>query len=184
MNFTTKIRNITLKTLTELEEANAKIAELEREKQNYYKPAFAELMDKATARREEAISSGRNQVSAEIDLFKCEVRKRYTPNGEDLHADAALLTTPGVEINREDMEALLDKHAGNITMQKLLFKYAEAQKLNIGRVFVSEKQMCEAADSMKQYFENAMSRPGYAEVFRNDAWFNKACPDILRGGWA
>lgn len=180
MSFTGRIRNITLSTLDELDRANAEIAELKRNKTQYYKPHFEELMTAATEKRNRVITKGRSAVYGEIDDFKKNVKQSYTLDGEQLHPDAALLNS-GLALSFDDLERLMDKHKGNHTMERLLHEYAKKNDIHVGRVYVGENDLIEAADTMRQYFENVMHRPEYGDIWRNQEWFDTNCPQILSG---
>ena len=179
MNFSKKIRAITIDTLNNLDAANSEIKRLEKEREKYYKPTFEQLWKEAQNRRDAVIAEGRKKIEWEISDFKKSVRQRYTPKGAELTEDAALLNS-GITLTRADLETLWDKHSGNITMQRLLSEYAESHKIIIGRTYFSEESKMDAADTMRQYFNNAMQRPEYGDVWRNEEWFTKVTPEAIR----
>lgn len=85
----------------------------------------------------------RRQINDAADLAKIEVEKLTAAYIAELEAenhldggaltDDAKLLSVGVKLRETDLEKMLDKHAGNYTMQRLIVDYANQNELKINR---------------------------------------------------
>lgn len=180
MKFTDSIRSITLKTLEALKNADKEIGELKSNSRNFSQAYYDEQLKRAQEKRDAIIRSGRNEILNAIEEFSAAVLLSDTPSGADLTPDAALLTS-GIELAAEDIERIWDKHPNNRTMQRLLSEYAAKRGLDISHRFISGENMAAAAQEMQQFFNNAVNRPEYADIWKDPDYYAQALPEALQG---
>ena len=180
MSFKSDIRTLTTGAITELNELNAKIKDLESKKEGYYKPTYEAMMKELTDKRDSLILGTERKARELADAYKKSVKERFTPKGAELTDDAALLTS-GLTLTGAELDALFDKHKGNNTMQRLIGEYAAKNEVtSFTRVVATEATYHEAADTMLAYTRNALQRPEYADIMLTDDYFAKITPDVMK----
>lgn len=100
-------------------EIDPKIGDLRVKRNNQKDSAYCALRDLAAAYREQVMNSNRVK-------------------GEELTEDAKLFTC-GVQLRPEEVEAIMDRSAGNHTMLQLAQRYAQEHGIKINRVYDSGK---------------------------------------------
>lgn len=180
MSYKNDIRTLTTKAIKELNEVNAKIKDLKKVEKNYYKPRYEELMKELTDVREALIAGTIKKATELADNYKKGVREKLAPKGEELTADAALLTS-GINLTGDELNTLFDKYKGNYTMQRLISEYASKNDVkSFMRVVATEAVYNDAADHLLTYTKSALSRPEYADLMLSDDYFKQITPDVMR----
>ena len=180
MSFTTAFRSNALGVLDKLKKKDAEIAELQKAKGQYSKNYFSSMMEKAEGERSELIRAGRHEAQRQIDEFKKGLHERYAPDGEKLTADAALLTS-GRALNADDLDGLMQKHAGNFTMQRLISEYAERNEIHTNHKFFSEAAKGMAADHLMSFYNSVVARPEFADLWEKPETFATLTEGELSG---
>lgn len=178
MSFKKDIRTLGVNAVTELNEVNAAIKDLESKKEGYYKPTYDKMMQELVDKRDTLITGTQRKAKELAEAYKKDKAASLAPKGAELTEDAALLTS-GLNLTAAELEALFDKHKGNATMQRLVSEYANKNEIAISRVATTAKDYNEAADNMLGYINSALQRPEYADIFNSDDYFNQITPACM-----
>ena len=181
MYFVDNIRTTTLRYLGDLAEIDKVLDEYNREKDCYSDEYFKAKIAPLKSKRSDIVDAGKKAVKALLEQYRDDVIARYTPNGDELTPDAAVLTS-GMKLDKADLERLFDKNRGNATMERLLFEYAKQHNVNnFSRVFFSEQDRITAAEKLALYAEGALDDPWRASFITNDEYYDKIQTDAIRG---
>lgn len=180
MSFTTDLRNTTISYIDKLSTCDLRIQELQGQKNVYADAYLGGLIAEEKQKRDAAAAEGRQAIRRITDAYKKEVTQRYTPDGTSLTDDAKLLSS-GMKLSAGDLERLFDKHAGNMTMQRLISEYAQNHNVVISRVYHSEAEKHDAAEQLAKYANGALSDTWRAAFITSPEYYNKITPVCLKG---
>ena len=181
MYYVNSLRTITLKHLADLAEVDKELEAYNREKSCYSDEYFKAKIAPLKSKRSDIVDAGKKAVKDLLAQYRDDVIARYTPNGDELTPDAAVLTS-GMKLGKDDLERLFDKHQGNITMQKIICGYATQHGVkDFSRAFFSEQDRITAAEQLALYAQGALDAPWRASFITNDAYFDKIQTDAIRG---
>lgn len=74
------------------------------------------------------------ECKALCDDYIVELSKASALNGEDITPDAKLLNA-GVKLDAKDLKSIIDRNNDNITMTKLVLRYADEHDVDIGLTY-------------------------------------------------
>lgn len=181
MYYVNSLRTITLKHLADLAEVDKELEAYNREKSCYSDEYFKARVAPLKSKRSEVVDAGKRSIKELLSQYREDVVSRYTPNGDELTTDAAVLTS-GMKLDKTDLERIFDKHPGNVTMQRLVSEYASQHGVkDFSRAFFSEQDRITAAEKLALYAEGALDAPWRASFITNDAYFDKIQTDAIRG---
>lgn len=181
MYFVNNLRTVTLKHLADIAEIDKVLEAYNREKGNFSDKYFKARIAPLKSKRSEVVDAGKRAVKDLLEQYRDDVIARYTPNGDELTPDAAVLTS-GMKLDKTDLERIFDKHPGNTTMQRLIIEYARQHEVkDFSRAFFSEQDRITAAEKLALYAEGALDDPWRASFITNDAYFDKIQTDAIRG---
>ena len=181
MYFVNTLRTTTLKHLGDLAEIDKELEAYNREKGNFSDEYFKAKIAPLKSKRSDIVDAGKKAVKALLEQYRDDVIARYTPNGDELTPDAAVLTS-GMELGKIDLERIFDKHPGNVTMQRLISEYASQHGVkDFSRAFFSEQDRITAAEKLALYAEGALDDPWRASFITNDEYYDKIQTDAIRG---
>lgn len=181
MYFVNTLRTTTLKHLGDLAEIDKVLEAYNREKGNFSDEYFEARIAPLKSKRSEVVDAGKKAVKDLLEQYRDDVIARYTPNGDELTTDAAVLTS-GMKLDKTDLERIFDKHPGNVTMQRLVSEYASQHGVkDFSRAFFSEQDRITAAEKLALYAEGALDDPWRASFITDDKYFDKIQTDAIRG---
>ena len=181
MYFVNTLRTTTLKHLGDLAEIDKELEAFNREKDCYSDEYFKAKIAPLKSKRSEVVDAGKRSIKELLSQYREDVVSRYTPNGDELTTDAAVLTS-GMKLDKTDLERIFDKHQGNMTMQRLVSEYASQHGVkDFSRAFFSEQDRITASEKLALYAEGALDDPWRASFITNDAYFDKIQTDAIRG---
>lgn len=181
MYFANTLRTTTLKHLADLAEIDKELEAYNREKGNFSDEYFKAKIAPLKSKRSDIVDAGKKAVKDLLEQYRDDVIARYTPNGDELTPDAAVLNS-GMKLGKTDLERIFDKHPGNVTMQRLVSEYASQHGVkDFSRAFFSEQDRITAAEKLALYAEGALDDPWRASFITNDAYFDKIQTDAIRG---
>ena len=159
MYFVNTLRTTTLKHLSDLAEIDKELENFNREKDCYSDEYFKARIAPLKSKRSDIVDAGKKAVKDLLAQYRDDVIARYTPNGDELTTDAAVLTS-GMKLDKTDLERIFDKHPGNVTMQRLVSEYARQNEVkDCSRAFFSEQDRITAAERLAIYAEGAFDDP-------------------------
>ena len=181
MDFVSQLRKTTLKSLESVKQHRKKLSELtEGRDRSIYKDSYIDdLIKEEQANTEQAISEGKKAIQALTDSYKREIAMRYTPDGAQLTEDAALLSS-GIKLNAEDLKRLCEKNKGNLTMQRLIYEYANENGISLLQTYFSEEDTLGGVDTMAKYAVSALDSEWREAIITNDDYFSKIIPVALK----
>ena len=168
-----EIREILSLSLEELKKAQKVLEDWESKKSIYATSYFNEQLSEKKASVEAVTDRCKTAIDAAVNMYKNSVSDGNKLKGEDLTADAQLLSS-GLALEKADLQAIFDRSKGNYTMQSLVMRYAEQHNINIDRMFFSTEQTHEAAERLGNYAKNALTRPEYMAIWSDE----KQCEKI------
>ena len=178
MYYVNSLRTITLKHLGDLAEIDKELEAYNREKGNFSDEFFKAKIAPLKSKRSDIVDAGKRAVKDLLEQYRDDVIARYTPNGDELTTDAAVLTS-GMKLDKTDLERIFDKH---VTMQRLVSEYARQNEVkDFSRAFFSEQDRITAAEQLALYAQGALDDPWRASFITNDAYFDKIQTDAIRG---
>ena len=181
MYFVNNLRTVTLKHLADLAEIDKELEAYNREKDCYSDEYFKAKIAPLKSKRSDIVDAGKRAVKDLLEQYRDDVIARYTPNGDELTPDAAVLTS-GMKLDKTDLERIFDKHPGNVTMQRLVSEYASQHGVNdFSRAFFSEQDRITAAEKLALCAEGALDDPWIASFMADDEYFEKIETDAIRG---
>ena len=181
MYFVNTLRTTTLKHLGDLAEIDKELEAYNREKGNFSDEYFKAKIAPLKSKRSDIVDAGKKAVKALLEQYRDDVIARYTPNGDELTPDAAVLNS-GMKLGKTDLERIFDKHQGNMTMQRIICEYATQHGVkDFSRAFFSEQDRITAAAQLALYAQGALDDPWRASFITNDAYFDKIQTDAIRG---
>lgn len=152
----------------EVQELSAQIEELEARKKNdhldhtYIQHEIDPKIGELRFRRHDKIWTSQAQLEKIAEAYRQQVLNSNRIKGEELTDDARLFTC-GVKLQPEEIDAIMDRNAGNHTMLQLAVRYAQENGIKINRVYNSGK----AAE-----IENVNQLEGAAKIYFSH-WIDK-----------
>ena len=181
MYYVNSIRTITLKHLGDLAEIDKELEAYNKERDCYSDEFFKAKIAPLKSKRSDIVDAGKRSIKELLSQYRDDVVSRYTPNGDELTPDAAVLNS-GMKLGKADLERIFDKHQGNVTMQRLVSEYARQNEVkDFSRAFFSEQDRITAAEQLALYAQGALDDPWRASFITNDAYFDKIQTDAIRG---
>lgn len=181
MYFVNNLRTVTLKHLGDLAEIDKELEAYNKERNCYSDEFFKAKIAPLKSKRSDIVDAGKKAVKDLLAQYRDDVIARYTPNGDELTPDAAVLNS-GMKLGKADLERIFDKHQGNMTMQRLVSEYASQHGVkDFSRAFFSEQDRITAAEKLANYALGAFEDPWRASFIENDAFFDKIQTDAIRG---
>ena len=181
MYYVNSLRTITLKHLGDLAEIDKELEAYNKERDCYSAEFFKARIAPLKSKRSDIVDAGKRAVKDLLEQYRNDVIARYTPNGDELTPDAAVLNS-GMKLGKTDLERIFDKHPGNVTMQRLVSEYARQNEVkDFSRAFFSEQDRITAAEQLALYAQGALDDPWRASFITNDAYFDKIQTDAIRG---
>ena len=183
MLFKNKIREIALQYADLIRKKDQEIKDFESKYATIYsREHFQQERGKLEQERQQILNSAEMTLKDLADGFKDAVIGDDALEGARLTDDAKLLTG-AFNLTAADLEAMFDRATKdkNRTMQRLIFEYAQNHQINFGRVYYTEKDRREAADTLLRYALNALVRPEYAALLADDAQFMRILPAAIYG---
>lgn len=181
MYFVNTVRIHTMRHLDELRQIDEKISKLNGRRGDFTQGYFDSQMKPLGEERAAAVEAGKKDIDSLLDAYKSEVIDRYTPSGENLTPDAAILTS-GMKLDKTDLERIFDKNEGNMTMQRLVSEYASQHGIkDFNRVYFPEQARISAAENLAGYAKGALENGWRAEFITNDDYYSRIQADAIRG---
>ena len=184
MLFKNKIRETALQYAALIRKKNEEIAAFEKQYAAIYSPEhFQQERGKLEQERAQVLKS------AVYPLKKVTLKDEDAVIGDDALegarlTDDAKLLTGAFNLTAADLEAMFDRATKdrNRTMQRLICEHARNHQVKgFGRVYYTEKDRREAADTLLRYALNALVRPEYAALLADDAQFMRILPAAIYG---
>ena len=181
MYFVNTLRTTTLEHLADLAEVDKVLEAYNKERDCYSGEFFEARIAPLKSKRSDIVDAGKKAVKDLLAQYREDVIARYTPNGDELTTDAAVLTS-GMKLDKTDLERIFDKHQGNMTMQRLVSEYARQHEVkDFSRAFFSEQDRITAAEQLALYAQGALDDPWRAAFITDDKFFDKIQTDAIRG---
>lgn len=181
MYFVNTLRTTTLKHLGDLAEIDKELEAYNKERNCYSDEFFKAKIAPLKSKRSDIVDAGKRSIKELLSQYRDDVIARYTPNGDELTPDAAVLNS-GMKLGKIDLERIFDKHQGNMTMQRIICEYATQHGVkDFSRAFFSEQDRITAAEQLALYAQGALDDPWRASFITNDAYFDKIQTDAIRG---
>ena len=181
MYYVNSLRTITLKHLGDLAEIDKELEAYNKERDCYSDEYFKARIAPLKSKRSDIVDAGKRAVKDLLEQYRDDVIARYTPNGDEMTPDAAVLNS-GMKLGKADLERMFDKHQGNVTMQRLVSEYAKQHEVkDFSRAFFSEQDRITAAEKLALYAEGALDDPWRASFITDDKYFDKIQTDAIRG---
>lgn len=164
---TAQLRKILPNAWKEIEQAENEVKTWEKNRSLYEKSYFNSRLAEKQEQLNAVVERWVKAITEAVELYKGETSGKNQIRGEELTADAALLSS-GLPLSKADLQAIFDRSAGNYTMQVLSMRYADQHQIDIGRVFFTPEQTNQAADNLGSYAKNALTRPEYREIWGDE----------------
>ena len=121
-------------------------------------PKRDELRRKVETMCDGAIKAARNHV----DQYKADAEELNNLNPAELTDDVKLLQ-PGIRLKPRDIQGMLNRNADNRTMTQIILRYAEEQKIDIGKTYYIGGQQEQATgkklDEILYYYRKWIDKP-------------------------
>lgn len=184
MLFKNKIRETALQYADLIRKKDQEIKDFESKYAAIYsREHFRQERGKLEQERQQILKSAEMTLKDLADGFKDAVIGDDALEGARLTDDAKLLTGT-FNLTAADLEAMFDRATKdkNRTMQRLVFEYVQSHQVKgFGRVYYTEKDRREAADTLLRYALNALVRPEYAALLADDGQFMRIVPAAIYG---
>lgn len=184
MLFKKKIRETALQYADLIRKKDQEIKDFESKYATIYsREHFQQERSVLEQERAQILTSAEMTLKDLADGFKDAVIGDDALEGARLTDDAKLLTG-AFNLTAADLEAMFDRATKdrNRTMQRLICEHARNHQVKgFGRVYYTEKDRREAADTLLRYALNALVRPEYAALLADDAQFMRILPAAIYG---
>lgn len=176
------MQDVMSKYIDEHEEAVSKLSDIEerRRRETISGKMADEERDKVMTSDREAYTNAIGQVLRIRDEYLGGLADRYAMRSEDLDAGDVALLNSSVKLDERDLLRLANKHAGNVSMMRLIAERADREHVYLDGYF-SEQRRRDEADA---YTNSVMS--AIREVASGDGGFHAAMlmaqtPTALQG---
>ena len=181
MSLIADVREIVKGFVGQIRAQEQRMQEHEKERENWSDTRFREVKEQLEADMRDIQFACEKAVKERVEQYKTEVFKADTLDGSKLTDDATLLSGEFL-LSASDLDAMLDRSAGNRTMEKLIHNYAAERNMGLSRsFFTAEQKATAAAEFMTAYARNVCARPEYYDdIWSTDEYFEEATPEALR----
>lgn len=178
MGFKTKIIELAKESVGKLGNVDMELAELKQNERTfspeYYREQYSALMQK----KDDIAHTAEKEAAILADAFKKRVHEMFTPKGEDITEDAALLNS-GINLTAAELEELAKKYSSNLTMQRLIFDHAENKGVLLSMPRRTEGEQVQLADELVAYVRSCMQRPEYASIWFEDSYIFSLAEGVI-----
>ncbi len=173
MSFKNEFREHVMNTLAGLQKINAEIEKFKASESNYSKEYATECFKEFESKKFALISESNRKANELVGSYKKQVHEEFATKGEDLTEDAKLLSS-GINFTAAELDELAEKHAGNRTMERLIYDFADRNGIIMYNKRPTESDKLELADSLMNWHRSVTQRPEYADIWTSDDYFNEA----------
>lgn len=138
---------------------------------------LAEKIKEAAVRRDYDLLQNRKCLASVLERFKNAAIKRCAVNVDDVPERTFALLTSNVPLDASDLERTFD--VGNDATRRLVLKRAERDGIALNRSVFSAEDYANGCSSMLTFFDSAMERPQWAELWLSDV--DVVCPACIAG---
>ncbi|MBP3335211.1 MAG: hypothetical protein J6L61_03565 [Ruminiclostridium sp.] len=138
---------------------------------------LAEKIKEAAVRRDYDLIQNRKELASVLERFKNDAVKRCAVNADDIPEKTFMLLSSDIPLDASDLEMSFD--TGNAATKRLVLKRAERDGITINRTVYSPEDFANACSSMLTFFDSAMERPQWAELWLSDV--DTVCPPCIAG---
>lgn len=138
---------------------------------------LAEKIKEAVVRRDYDLLQNRKALASVLEQFKNAAVKRCTVTVDDVPEKVLALLTSDIPLDVSDLERTFD--VGNAATKRLVLKRCERDGISINRTVYSPEDFANACSSMLTFFDSAMERPQWAELWLSD--LDTVFPSCLAG---
>lgn len=127
---------------------------------------LAEKIKEAAIRRDFDLLQNRKALANILERFKSAAVKRCAVSAADVPEKVLALLTSTVPLDASDLERSFD--VGNDATRRLVLRRCERDGISINRTVYSPEDFANACSSMLTFFDSAMERPQWAELWLSD----------------
>ncbi len=127
---------------------------------------LAEKIKEVAIRRDYDLLQNRKALASVLERFKNAAIKRCAITADDIPEKTFMLLTSTVPLDVSDLERSFD--VGNDATRRLVLKRAERDNIAINRTVYSPADYVNGCSSMMTFFDSAMERPQWAELWLSD----------------
>lgn len=127
---------------------------------------IAEKIKEAAVRRDYDLIQNRKALASVLERFKNDAIKRCAITADDIPEKTFMLLTSTVPLDVSDLERSFD--VGNDATKRLVLKRCERDGISINRTVYSPEDYVNGCASMLTFFDSAMERPQWAELWLSD----------------
>lgn len=127
---------------------------------------LAEKIKEAAVRRDYDLLQNRKCLASVLERFKNAAVKRCAVTADDIPEKTFMLLTSNIPLDASDLEMNFD--TGNAATKRLVLKRCERDGISINRTVYSPEDFANACSSMLTFFDSAMERPQWAELWLSD----------------
>lgn len=138
---------------------------------------LAEKIREAAIRRDYDLIQNRKALASVLERFKSAAVKRCAVTVDDVPEKTFMLLTSSIPLDASDLERTFD--VGNDATRRLVLKRAERDGIAINRTVFSPENFIDACSSMMTFYDSAMERPQWAELWLSDV--DVVCPPCFAG---
>ena len=138
---------------------------------------LAEKIKEAAVRRDYDLIQNRKALASTLERFKNDAVKRCAVTVDDVPEKTFMLLTSTIPLDESDLERTFD--VGNAATRRLVLKRAERDGITLNRSVYSPEDYVNACTNMMTFFDSAMERPQWAELWLSDV--DVVCPACLVG---
>ena len=119
-------------------------------------------LDSMRINQRKACEDALNEARSLISQFREDNAKANQLNPAELTDDVKLLQS-GIVLKPRDIEGMLERNENNRTMIQVILRYAEENKIDVGKTYYSggqeEEKTAKALDSILYYYKNWIDKP-------------------------
>lgn len=181
MTFAKDLRATTKQYLDKIGVKDAKIKELNANKEKYTDDYLKQCIDIIQKEKAEIIEKANFMIDLVINDYKESIQDLDILDGEELTADVKLLDGK-IKLKKQDLEAMFDRAmtAKNRTMLRLITDYSKEFNLPINRTYYTAWDKIQGANTLNYWAKCAVSQGRYMDFFTDDQYFNNSIPDAIR----
>ena len=138
---------------------------------------LAAKIKEASIRRDFDLLQNRKALATTLERFKNDAVKRCAVTADDIPEKTFMLLTSTVPLDASDLELAFD--VGNAATKRLVLKRCERDNISINRTVFSPENYIDACASMLTFYDSAMERPQWAELWLSDV--DVVLPSCLAG---
>ena len=179
MTFAKDLRATTKQYLDKIGVKDAKIKELNANKEKYTDDYLKQCIDTIQKEKAEIIEKAKFMINLVINDYKESIQDLDILDGTRLTADVKLLNG-AFKLNKQDLESMFDRAKSNRTMLRLITEYAKEHNININRAYYTARDKEQGANTLSYWALSAVSQGRYMDFFTDDQYFNNSIPDAIR----